>query len=112
MTTGFLIFVLRTADYETRYDASRLETYGNNLKVVVDHLYKHCPNVTLLCFQTMVDSETVAKIVDYFPDLKGLQIGGLSLTSTYVVEFSFNVQVLFSLLMCALYFHRSFSSRV
>lgn len=73
----------RTANYETRYETSRLATYGNNLKIVVDHLYKYCPNVTLLCFQTMIDSEAVSKIVDYFPDLKGLQLGGLSLTSTY-----------------------------
>lgn len=73
----------RTADYETRYEATRLATYGNNLKIVVDHLRKYCPNVTLLCFQTMIDSEAVSKIVEYFPDLKGLQLGGLSLTSTF-----------------------------
>lgn len=73
----------RTADYETRYESSRLATYGNNLKVVIDHLHKYCPNISMLCLQTMVDSEAVSKIVEYFPDLKGVQLGGLSLTSTY-----------------------------
>lgn len=76
----------RAADYETRYESSRLATYSNNLKVVVDHLYKYCPNLDMLCLQTMIDSETVSKVVEFFPNLKGLQLGGLSLTSTYIDE--------------------------
>lgn len=73
----------RTSDYEERYESSRLATYCNNLKVVIDHLHKYCRNIDMLCLQTMIDSEAVSKIVEFFPNLKGLQLGGLSLTSTY-----------------------------
>lgn len=75
----------RAADYEVRYESSRLAAYSSNLKVVLDHLAKHCPRVRMLCFQTVVDSDTVAKLVELLPNLEGVQLGGLSLTSTYGV---------------------------
>lgn len=76
----------RTADYEVRYESSRLTKYSNNLKVVLDHLARHCPRVRFMCFQTVVDSESVSKIIEHYPDLEGIQLGGLSLTSTYTDE--------------------------